>query len=99
MGQIIDYCDIARQEPQLRRGYDARKGLGPIAMNRPRGFLVIGRYTGTNPEQDALRDRVRLENSYYAGLTLLTYDDLVERAEQNLGLIHRYRPNSQAFSQ
>lgn len=39
------------------------------------------------------------ENSYYAGLTLLTYDDLVERAEQNLGLIHRYRPDSEAFTE
>lgn len=43
-----------------------------------------------------MRDRVRLENSYYAGLALLTYDDLVERAEQYLSLIHRYRPNPAA---
>jgi hypothetical protein len=45
-----------------------------------------------------MRDRVRLENSYYAGLTLLTYDDLVERAEQYLSLIHRYRPSLPASS-
>jgi CheY-like chemotaxis protein len=98
LGQIVDYCDIARHEPRLVRGYDARKGLGGIIMNRPRGFLVIGRYTGTTAERDALRDRVRLENSYYAGLTLLTYDDLVERAEQNLSLIHRYRPDARDFA-
>ncbi len=92
MGQLVDYCDRVRQEPQLTRGYEARKGLGLVATNRPHGFLVIGRYTGTSEERKAQRDRVRLENSYYAGLTLLTYDDLVERAEQYLRLIHDYRP-------
>ena len=40
-----------------------------------------------------MRDRLRLENSYYAGLTLMTYDDLVERAEQYLTFLHEYRPN------
>jgi hypothetical protein len=96
MGQLIDYCDLVRDGRQQSRGYEARKGLGLVAMNRPRGFLVIGRYTGTPDERKALRDRVRLENSYYAGLMLLTYDDLVERAEQYLRLIHRYRSNAAA---
>ncbi|PRQ00546.1 Shedu anti-phage system protein SduA domain-containing protein [Enhygromyxa salina] len=92
LGQLVDYCDVVRHEPQLTRSYEARKGLTSVAMNRPRGFLVIGRYTGTDDERKAQRDRVRLENSYYAGLMLLTYDDLVERAEQYLSLLHRYRP-------
>jgi CheY-like chemotaxis protein len=92
MGQLVDYCDMVRHERQLARGYEARKGLSTVVMNRPRGFLIIGRYTGTAEQREAQRDRVRLENSYYAGLTLLTYDDLAERANQYLRLIHRYRP-------
>lgn len=34
---------------------------------------------------------VRLENGFYAGLTILTYDDLIERAEQYLRFLQRYR--------
>lgn len=93
MGQLFEYCDLVRDEPSRSRGYDSRKGLGPVSMNRARGFLVIGRYTGTDAERKQLRDRIRLENSYYAGVTLLTYDDLVESAEQRLSLIHGYRPD------
>lgn len=91
-GQMVEYCDLARRNPQIMRGYDARKGLGAIELSRPRGFLVIGRYTGSLDERKAQRDRVRLENSYYAGLTLMTYDDLIERAEHFLAFIHGYRP-------
>jgi hypothetical protein len=91
-GQMIDYCDLVRRDPQVVRSYEARKGLGAVQLSRPRGFVVIGRYTGSTEERKAQRDRVRLENSYYAGLTLMTYDDLVERAEQFIGFLRGYRP-------
>lgn len=93
-GQMIDYCDLVRRDPQVIRSYEARKGLGAVHLNRPRGFVVIGRYTGTPDDRKAQRDRIRLENSYYAGLTLMTYDDLVERAEHFLAFLHGYRPAS-----
>lgn len=91
-GQMIDYCDLVRRDPQVVRSYEARKGLGGVQLSRPRGFIVIGRYTGNAEDRKGQRDRVRLENSYYAGLTLMTYDDLVERAEQFIGFLHGYRP-------
>lgn len=91
-GQMIDYCDLVRRDPQVIRSYEARKGLGAVQLSRPRGFVVIGRYTGSAEDRKGQRDRVRLENSYYAGLTLMTYDDLVERAEQFIGFLHGYRP-------
>ena len=91
-GQMVDYCDLVRRDSQVKRSYEARKGLGTVELSRPRGFVVIGRYTGDPDERKRQRDRVRLENSYYAGLTLMTYDDLVERAEQFLGFLHGYRP-------
>jgi len=91
-GQMIDYCDLVRGNPQVRRSYETRKGLGSVELSRPRGFVVIGRYTGSPEDRKRQRDRVRLENSYYAGLTLMTYDDLVERAEQFLGFLHGYKP-------
>jgi hypothetical protein len=36
-------------------------------------------------------ERLRLENGFLAGLTILTYDDLIERAEQYLAFLVRYR--------
>jgi hypothetical protein len=86
-GQMVEYCDQVRKGPQGVRSYQARRGLSDVHLDRPRGFVVIGRYTGTADEKRAQRDRIRLENSYYAGLTLMTYDDLVERAEQFLAFL------------
>jgi CheY-like chemotaxis protein len=86
IGQIMQYYDAAEREP--RPGllhYDARRGVS-MELHRPRGFVVIGRY-----ENAAERERLRLENSFLAGLTILTYDDLIERAEQLLGFLQRYR--------
>lgn len=86
IGQIMHYYDAAEREP--RPGllhYDARRSV-PMELHRPRGFVVIGRYNDA-----AERERLRLENSFLAGLTILTYDDLVERAEQLLSFLSRYR--------
>jgi hypothetical protein len=82
----MEYYDAAEKEPRPGRlHYDARRGVS-VELQRPRGFVVIGRYT-----DDAQRERLRLENSFFAGLTILTYDDLIERAEQFLGFLQRYR--------
>lgn len=85
MGQLLEYCDAAAKEPRWGRNYDARRGLA-IEMHRPRGFVVIGRY-----RDDDDRERLRLENSVLAGLAILTYDDLIERAEQLLHFLQSYR--------
>lgn len=47
---------------------------------------MIGRY-----KNDAERERLRLENSFLAGLAVLTYDDLIERAEQFLTFLLQHR--------
>jgi CheY-like chemotaxis protein len=86
IGQLMQYYDLAQREP--RQGLlhaDARRGVA-MELHRPRGFVVIGRY-----KDEAERERLRLENSFLAGLTILTYDDLIERAEQLLGFLQRYR--------
>lgn len=88
MGQLLEYCDAAAKEPRWQRNYDARRGLA-IEMHRPRGFVVIGRY-----RDDGDRERLRLENSVLAGLSILTYDDLIERAEELLHFLQSYRNGS-----
>ncbi len=49
MGQLVDYCDIARNEPQLTRGYEAREGLGSVFMNRPRAGSWSSAVTRARP--------------------------------------------------
>lgn len=86
VGQLMQYYDAAMREPMPGKlHYDARRGV-PVEIHRPRGYVVIGRY------HDAVeRERLRLENGFLAGLTILTYDDLIERAEQFLSFLQRYR--------
>ncbi|MEZ4300278.1 MAG: DUF4263 domain-containing protein [Polyangiaceae bacterium] len=62
-----------------------------MIAHRPRGFVVIGRYSKEPEEQRFQRERLRLENSFFAGLTVMTYDDLLERAEQYIDFLQRYR--------
>ncbi|MBL8682185.1 MAG: DUF4263 domain-containing protein [Myxococcales bacterium] len=88
LGQVMQYLELAERESSGGLGYDARKGLAVVA-NRPRGFVVIGRY-GTDEERE-LRERLRLENRYYANITILTYDDLIERAKNFLQFLHEHR--------
>ncbi|HWO21824.1 MAG TPA: Shedu anti-phage system protein SduA domain-containing protein [Kofleriaceae bacterium] len=85
IGQLMSYHDAAEKELPSPLGYEGRRGLS-IHLHRPRGFVVIGRY-----ESAAARERLRLENSFLAGLTVLTYDDLIERAEQFLLFLQSYR--------
>lgn len=86
IGQLMEYYDAAQREPRPGlRSYDSRRGV-VMELHRPRGFVVIGRTEG--PEQ---RERLRLENGFLAGITLMTYDDLVERANHLLTFLQRYR--------
>jgi CheY-like chemotaxis protein len=85
IGQLMSYYDAAEKETPGRLTYEGRRGL-PLQLHRPRGFVVIGRY-----QSEAERERLRLENSFLAGLAVLTYDDLIERAEQFLTFLHRHR--------
>jgi CheY-like chemotaxis protein len=91
IGQLMSYYDAAEKELPNPLSYEGRRGLS-IQLHRPRGFVVIGRYEGT-----ADRERLRLENSFLAGLTLLTYDDLIERAEQFLLFLQSYRNGDERF--
>lgn len=85
VGQLMEYLDLAEKEPIMPRGYDRRRGID-MQLHRPRGFVVIGRY-----QDDSDRDRLRLENRFAAGLMILTYDDLIERAEAFLTFLQQYR--------
>lgn len=85
IGQLMHYYDAAEKERPDVLGYEGRRGLA-LHLHRPRGFVVIGRYK--DPQE---RERLRLENSFLAGLSVLTYDDLIERAEQFLVFLQSYR--------
>jgi CheY-like chemotaxis protein len=85
LGQLMHYCDLAEKEPPWGNNYDMRRGVS-MQLHRPRGIVVIGRY-----RDDAERERLRLENRFLAGLTIMTYDDLVERAESFLRFLQQYR--------
>ncbi|WP_437605743.1 Shedu anti-phage system protein SduA domain-containing protein [Sorangium sp. So ce834] len=85
LGQLMSYYDAAEKEPRGPLGYDGRRGI-TVHLQRPRGFVVIGRY-----QSDAERERLRLENGFLAGLAVLTYDDLIERAEQFLTFLQQHR--------
>jgi CheY-like chemotaxis protein len=91
VGQLMHYLDLAERE--IRPGnlhYDARRDTA-MESHRPRGFIVIGRYDRDEEAAKMERERLRLENRFFAGLTILTYDDLIERAEQFLMFLQRYR--------
>lgn len=91
IGQLMEYFDEA--EKNARTGalsFEGRKGIEVIS-HRPRGFVVLGRYSQDAETQRFERERLRLENSFFAGLTVMTYDDLVERAEQYIRFLQRYR--------
>ncbi len=81
-GQLMEYIRLAMAEPSGHpRGVDRRRGL--IAhTHRPRGFVVIGRYSQDADEAAKQRDWLHMSNSFLAGLQVLTYDDVVEQAEQ-----------------
>lgn len=85
IGQLMSYYDAAEKEMPNALGYEGRRGIA-VHLHRPRGFVVIGRY-----KNDAERERLRLENSFLAGLAVLTYDDLIERAEQFLLFLLQHR--------
>lgn len=85
IGQLMSYYDAAEKELPNALGYEGRRGI-TVHLHRPRGFVVIGRY-----KNDAERERLRLENSFLAGLAVLTYDDLIERAEQFLTFLLQHR--------
>jgi hypothetical protein len=91
IGQLMEYFDEAEKNARSGSlGYEGRKGIEVVA-HRPRGFVVIGRYSEDPVIRRFERERLRLENSFFAGLTVMTYDDLVERAEQYIGFLQRYR--------
>lgn len=96
IGQLMEYFDEA--EKNARAGalnYEGRKGVEVVA-HRPRGFVVIGRYSKDAEARRFERERLRLENSFFAGLTVMTYDDLAERAEQYIRFLQRYRDGDEA---
>lgn len=53
--------------------------------------MVLGRYSADADTAKVERERLRLENSFYAGLSVLTYDDLIERARSLLDFLLRHR--------
>lgn len=91
IGQLMEYFDEA--EKSARTGslnYEGRKSID-VVSHRPRGFVVLGRYSKDADARRFERERLRLENSFFAGLTVMTYDDLAERAEQYIRFLQRYR--------
>lgn len=85
VGQLVEYIDKAEKELPGPSSYEAQRGI-VVTLNRPRGYVVIGRR-----KDDRERDRLALENSFLAGITILTYDDLIEGAREVLTFLRDYR--------
>ncbi len=85
VGQLMEYLDRAEKNTGGPGSYEDRKGFRG-ALHRPRGVVVIGR-TVNKREQD----RLALDNSFMAGITILTYDDLIQGARDVLTFLRDYR--------
>jgi CheY-like chemotaxis protein len=91
MGQLMAYFDIAeRTRDTSSNSIESRRGID-VKSHRPNGFVVIGRYADDPRRAAREREHLRMFNSFLAGLTVLTYDDLVERAERYLTFLQQYR--------
>lgn len=90
IGQIMAYFDLAeRGRDPSSLSIEARRGID-VKSHRPGGFVVIGRYSDDPRQAAREREHLRMLNSFLAGLTVLTYDDLVERAEHYLSFLQQY---------
>jgi hypothetical protein len=85
VGQLMEYIDLAEKQTGSALSYEVRKGIR-VSLHRPRGVVVIGRRK-TQREQD----RLALDNSFMAGITILTYDDLLDGAREILTFLRDYR--------
>jgi CheY-like chemotaxis protein len=85
MGQLIEYIDRAEKTLPDPLSFAARRGVGAF-VHRARGVLVIGRDGDTSE-----RDRLALENSFYAGIRIMTYDDLLRGARDLLQYLREHR--------
>ncbi|AKT38655.1 Shedu anti-phage system protein SduA domain-containing protein [Chondromyces crocatus] len=85
VGQLMEYIDLAEKERAGPNSYEARKGL-QVRLERPRGVVVIGRRS-----DDRERDHLALQNSFLAGISILTYDDLLDSAREILTFLRDYR--------
>lgn len=85
VGQLMEYIDAAEKQLSGPSTYEARRGIR-VDLYRPRGVVVIGRR-----KDDRERDHLALENSFLAGITILTYDDLIEGAREILTFLRDYR--------
>ncbi|HSO00344.1 MAG TPA: Shedu anti-phage system protein SduA domain-containing protein [Candidatus Nanopelagicales bacterium] len=88
VGQLMEFIDHAEKERGGPGSYEALRGVH-VALHRPRGVVVIGRR-----KDDREKDRLALENSFLAGITILTYDDLIEGAREILTFLRDYRNGS-----
>jgi len=85
VGQLMEYIDLAEKQTGGELSYEARKGFRG-SLHRPRGVVVIGRMANKRE-----RDRLALDNSFMAGITILTYDDLLDGAREILTFLRDYR--------
>jgi CheY-like chemotaxis protein len=88
VGQLIEYIDLAEKQTGSRLSLEARRGHR-FALHRPRGVVVIGRR-----KDERERDLLALHNSFLAGITIRTYDDLIERARGVLTFLRDHRNGS-----
>jgi CheY-like chemotaxis protein len=88
VGQLIEYIDLAEKQTGGALSLETRRGLR-FALHRPRGVVVIGRR-----KDERERDLLALHNSFFAGISIRTYDDLLERARGVLTFLRDYRNGS-----
>lgn len=76
VSQLMFYLSEARKK------YLSIKDEIKLEIFLPKGFLIIGR----RPDEDTLKERLKIHNEFLNKIEILTYDDLLDRAKQTLNI-------------
>jgi CheY-like chemotaxis protein len=88
VGQLMEYIDLAEKQTGGALSLEARRGMR-FSLHRPRGVVVIGRR-----KDERERDYLALHNSFLAGISIRTYDDVIDRARGVLMFLRDHRNGS-----
>lgn len=96
LGQLVSYLEYYQSQYEIKYDDDTEEEILEDmhqAYYKPRGILLIGRRdkakvaSVTKRTSDAQPKYMRRQLSYYHGIEILTYDDLLERARNALAAI------------
>lgn len=97
LGQLVSYLEYYLSEHRIERDDETGEEIQEDTLGkyyRPKGILLIGRRLKSNmtanvtaKTSDALPKYMRRQMTYFHGLEVLTYDDLIERARNGLAVM------------